>query len=98
MVLSVTSQDVEVIKFAQIDGNISLVLRSTDDCQPLESPSPSPSASPSASPGPSLAPLSPCPVFPTTGVTLRKLVDDFGVLPPQVVEVIQPTPYPQFAP
>ena len=63
----------------------------------LESPSPSPSASPSASPGPSLAPLSPCPVFPTTGVTLRKLVDDFGVLPPQVVEVIQPTPYPQFA-
>ncbi len=98
VVLSVTSQDVEVIKFAQIDGNISLVLRSTVDCQPLESPSPSPSASPSASPGPSLAPLSPCPTFPTTGVTLRKLVDDFGVLPPQVVEVIQPTPYPQFAP
>ena len=64
VVLSVTSQDVEVIKFAQIDGNISLVLRSTDDCQPLESPSPSPSASPSASPGPSLAPLSPCPVIP----------------------------------
>jgi hypothetical protein len=30
----------------------------------------------------------------TTGVTLRRMIDDFGVLPPQVVQVIQPTPYP----
>lgn len=35
-----------------------------------------------------------CPIIPTTGVTLRKMVDDFGVLPPQVVEVLMPTPYP----
>jgi hypothetical protein len=35
-----------------------------------------------------------CPIIPTTGVTLRKMVDDFGVLPPQVVEVLQPAPYP----
>ena len=35
-----------------------------------------------------------CPIVATTGITLRNLVDDFGVLPPQVVEVIQPTPYP----
>ncbi len=35
-----------------------------------------------------------CPIIPTTGVTLRKMVDDFGVLPPQVIEVLMPTPYP----
>ena len=35
-----------------------------------------------------------CPIVPTTGITLRKMVDDFGVLPPQVVEVLEPTPYP----
>ncbi len=35
-----------------------------------------------------------CPIIPTTGITLRRLVDDRGVLPPQVIEVIQPTPYP----
>ncbi|MHB8960618.1 MAG: Flp pilus assembly protein CpaB [Candidatus Limnocylindrales bacterium] len=35
-----------------------------------------------------------CPIIPTTGITLRKMVDDFGVLPPQVVEVLEPTPYP----
>lgn len=35
-----------------------------------------------------------CPIVPTTGVTLRQMVDQFGVLPPQVVEVLMPTPYP----
>ena len=35
-----------------------------------------------------------CPIIPTTGITLRKMVDDFGVLPPQIVEVLEPTPYP----
>ncbi len=35
-----------------------------------------------------------CPIIPTTGITLRKMIDDFGVLPPQVVEVLEPTPYP----
>ncbi len=35
-----------------------------------------------------------CPIIPTTGVTLRRMVDDFGVLPPQVVEVLEPAPYP----
>ena len=80
MILAVTAQDAEVIKFAQIDGNISLVLRSTDDCQPRE-PVALAQREPVRVPGPSLAPLSPCPVVTTTGVTLRKLVDDFGVLP-----------------
>ncbi len=101
VILAVTTQEAEVIKFAQIDGNISLVLRSSDDCQapspgPSESasPSPSPAAFPSATP----TPTSSCPVVTTTGITLRKLIDDLGVLPPQLVEVIQPTPYPQVAP
>jgi Flp pilus assembly protein CpaB len=35
-----------------------------------------------------------CPIVPTTGVTLRQMVDQFGVLPPQVIEVVEPTPYP----
>ncbi|MFN8629620.1 MAG: Flp pilus assembly protein CpaB [Chloroflexota bacterium] len=35
-----------------------------------------------------------CPIIPTTGVTLRQMVDQFGVLPPQVIEVVEPAPYP----
>ena len=102
MILAVTTQEAEVIKFAQIDGNISLVLRSSDDCQapspgPSESASPSPSP-PAAFPSATPTPTSSCPVVTTTGITLRKLIDDLGVLPPQLVEVIQPTPYPQVAP
>ena len=103
VILAVTPQDAEVIKFAQIDGTISLVLRATADCQPSESASPSPSPSPtpvvSLEPGasPIASPLinGNCPITITTGVTLRRLIDDRGVLAPQVVEVIQPTPYPQ---
>ena len=103
MILAVTTQEAEVIKFAQIDGNISLVLRSTADCQapspgPSESASPSPSPTPAAFPSATPTPVSSCPVVTTTGITLRKLIDDLGVLPPQLVEVIQPTPYPQVAP
>jgi Flp pilus assembly protein CpaB len=102
VILAVSSQDAEVIKFAQIDGNISLVLRSSQDCNPSASPSPTPAASPSGplplpSPSPTLAPgatVTNCPIVPTTGITLRKLVDNRGVLPPQVIQVIQPTPYP----
>ena len=98
VMLALTPQDVEVVKFSQMDGSISLVLRSTEDCKPVEEPSPSPSPSGSPAPSASAAPLLACPTFTTTGITLRKLIDDFGVIPPQVVEVIQPTPYPQFAP
>jgi len=35
-----------------------------------------------------------CPIIPTSGITLRMMVDSYGVLPPQVVEVLMPTPYP----
>jgi hypothetical protein len=65
--------------FAQIDGNISPVLRSTTTASPRE-PSPRPARAHPRRPAPAWL-RSPRPVFPTTGVT-RKLVDDFGVLPP----------------
>jgi hypothetical protein len=100
VILAVTTQDAEVIKFAQMDGNISLVLRSSKECQPAPSASPEASPSgalPSPSPSASIPPgatITNCPIVPTTGITLRKLVDNRGVLPPQVIQVIQPTPYP----
>ena len=76
VILAATTQQIEAIKFSQLDGNISLVLRSAQDCQAADGTA------------------SPCPVIVTTGITLRRMVDDFGILPPQVVQVIEPTPYP----
>jgi Flp pilus assembly protein CpaB len=76
VILAATTQQAEVIKFSQMDGNLSLVLRATADCQSADGTA------------------SPCPVVVTTGITLRRIIDDFGVLPPQVIQVIQPTPYP----
>jgi Flp pilus assembly protein CpaB len=58
-ILAVTPQEAELVRFAQIDGNLSLVLRSPQD----------------ASEGP----------VTTTGVTLRQLVDEHGVLPPRAI-------------
>jgi pilus assembly protein CpaB len=81
VILAVTAQDAEVLKFAQMDGNLSLVLRSPRDCttKPVDGGTY-------------------CPVVATTGMTLRRLVDDRGVLPPTVVQVIQPTPLPGTVP
>jgi Flp pilus assembly protein CpaB len=73
--LSVDAQMVEVIKFAQVAGNISLVLRSADDFidpttgLPLETP-PLPDE--------------------TTGIILKTLVDRYGVLPPELIETVLP--------
>jgi pilus assembly protein CpaB len=73
--LAVDAQQAEVIKFAQMDGEISLVLRSADDFrdpttgQPLE-PQPLPDA--------------------TTGIILKSLVDRYGVLPPELIETVLP--------
>ena len=72
VILAATSQQAEVIKFSQMDGSISLVLRSAADCRGADGTSTT------------------CPTQQTTGVTLRTLVDNFGVVPPQIVEVIQP--------
>ncbi|MEI7743128.1 MAG: Flp pilus assembly protein CpaB [Chloroflexota bacterium] len=81
VILAVPMQDAEVIKFSQIDGSISLVLRSSKDCTTKPSDG-----------------QTYCPVITTTGITLRRLVDDRGVLPPAVVQIIEPTPYPGTVP
>jgi Flp pilus assembly protein CpaB len=80
VIVAATIQQAEVIKFAQMQGDISLVLRATADCQTADGQA------------------TPCPILPTTGITLRVLVDDYGVLPPQIVEVIEPTPLPKVLP
>ncbi|MFL5719683.1 MAG: Flp pilus assembly protein CpaB, partial [Chloroflexota bacterium] len=73
--LAVDAQQAEVIKFGQLDGDISLILRSTQDFldpttgQPIDPP-PLPDA--------------------TTGVILKTLVDRYGVLPPELIETVLP--------
>jgi Flp pilus assembly protein CpaB len=76
VILAVDAQQAEVIKYAQIDANISLVLRSGDDfIDPTTG-----------------LPLDPTLIVPveTKGITLKSLVDDYGVLVPQLVEAILP--------
>ncbi len=80
VIVAATVQQAEVIKFAQMQGDISLVLRATADCQTANGQA------------------TPCPIIPTSGITLRVLVDDYGVLPPQLVQVIQPSPLPNVLP
>jgi pilus assembly protein CpaB len=64
VLLAVTPQQAEVVRFAQLDGNISLVLRAPADAQ--------------------------APQVDTTGITLRELVDQYGVLPPAPVSPVTP--------
>jgi Flp pilus assembly protein CpaB len=76
VILAVTTQQSEVIKFGQMDGSISLVLRSGDDFR-----------------DPTTGELLPAEVIvpvSTTGITLKTLVDDYGVLVPELVEAILP--------
>ena len=72
VVLAVSPQQAEIIKYAQVEGCISLVLRSPKDYvddagNPIE---------------PELDA--------TTGIILKTLVDEYRVLPPQIVEAILP--------
>lgn len=73
VILAVTPQQAEIIKFAQLDGSVSLVLRSAEDF---------------------IDPVTQEPTTPladeTTGVILKTLVDQFGVLPPEVIESVLP--------
>jgi pilus assembly protein CpaB len=64
VLLAVTPQQAEIVRFAQLDGNISLVLRSPADAgaQAVD----------------------------TTGITLKQLVDTYGVLPPAPVTPVTP--------
>ena len=76
VILAVSAQQAEIVKYAQLDGSISLVLRSADDFRdPVTG-----------------EPLDPELIVPveTTGVTLRSLVDNNGVLVPELVEAILP--------
>ena len=74
VLLSVTAQQAEVIRYGQADGCLSLVLRSPKDYVDGSTP-----------------PLPVVPALdPTTGVILKTLVDQYGVLPPQVIQVVLP--------
>lgn len=77
VILSVTAQQAEVIRYAQLQANpllsLSLILRSTDDF---------------------IDPTTGQPVTPvdpeTTGVTLKVLLDTYGVLPPVIEGPVLP--------
>jgi len=64
VILSVSAQEAEVLRFAQIDGTITLILRSPEDKE--------------------------APNEETTGITLRRIVDGWAVIPPQIVETVLP--------
>jgi Flp pilus assembly protein CpaB len=69
VILAVTAQQAEVIKYAQIDGLITLVLRSPKDFVDANgNPVPAPSNTP------------------TTGIILKTLIKEYGVLPPEAIQ------------
>ena len=68
VILGVTAQQAEVIKFAQMDGQITLVLRSPNDFRDANGNAVNPVADQ------------------TSGIVLRTLIDQYGVLPPTVIE------------
>lgn len=74
VIVAATAQQAEIIKFAQLDGSISLVLRSIDDFER----------------DPETQQLLPRLPDATTGVILKTLVDEHGVLIPQLLETILP--------
>lgn len=76
VILAVTQQQAEVIKFAQVDGNITLTLRSPKDFVDAQ--------------GNPIVPET----ITTTGLTLLKMIEDWGVLPPGFVVVPAPQPLP----
>jgi pilus assembly protein CpaB len=68
VILAVSAQQAEVIKFAQMDGQISLVLRSPADFRDANGNPVTPQGDQ------------------TSGVVLRTLIDQYGVLPPNVIQ------------
>lgn len=58
-ILSLTPQQSELVRFAQLDGNLYLLLRAPGDTTAADAQ--------------------------TSGITLRELVDEYGVLPPRVI-------------
>jgi Flp pilus assembly protein CpaB len=82
VILSVSAQQAEVIKFSQLKASappsgITLVLRSASDFIDPATELPYPNG----------------PVPDTTsGIIFRVLVEEYGVLPPNIIEVVLPTP------
>ena len=76
VIIAVTAQQAEVIKFAQLDGTITLTLRSPKDFVDANG-----------------NPVVP-PTVTTTGIVLKTVIDDWGVLPPLSIVVPEPTPIP----
>jgi len=74
VILSVSPQQAEVIKFAQMEGNVTLVLRAASEFT-------DPTTHQIIQPTPDE----------TTGMILRILVRDYGVLVPELVEAIVPS-------
>jgi pilus assembly protein CpaB len=72
--LAVSPQQAEVIKFAQLDGSISLVLRSPTEFADRD---------------PEGNVIDPPPTV-TSGIILKTLVDEYNVIVPQLVETILP--------
>ena len=78
VILAVTAQQAEVIRYAQQMANplltLSLVLRSTDDFIDPETNEPVPPV-----------------IAETTGITLQELINTWGVLPPTIATPVIPT-------
>jgi pilus assembly protein CpaB len=78
VILAVTAQQAEVIRYAQQMANplltLSLVLRSTDDFIDPETGEPVPPV-----------------IAETTGITLQELINTWGVLPPTIAQPVLPT-------
>jgi Flp pilus assembly protein CpaB len=74
VIIAVTTKQAEVIKFAQLDGTISLVLRSSKDFT-----------------DPATGEAIEGPIAEAPGVVLKSLVDEYGVLVPELVEAVLPT-------
>ena len=79
VIVAGTANQVEVLKFIQMDANVSLVLRSAADFQERD-------------------PVTNAVIIPvdeiTDGVILKTLIDRYGVLRPQLIEALLPTPTP----
>jgi Flp pilus assembly protein CpaB len=75
VILAADAQQSEIIKFAQLDGALSLVLRSPKDFIDPATNQPYPNG--------------PLPDE-TSGVILKILVDRYNVIPPELVETILP--------
>jgi Flp pilus assembly protein CpaB len=74
VILGVTPSQAEVIKFSQLDGSVSLILRSQADFQR----------------DPATGAVIPPPPSGSEGITLKKLTTDFAVPIPELVEAILP--------